>query len=88
MSTLAPPSTDGLPPYLSVEQAAELLHQTPRSIHERTRLRQIPMRKMRGSRRILVPRDELLRFMNGSELEVLEKPDGTVVVRPVTEASS
>jgi excisionase family DNA binding protein len=69
--------------YLTIEQAAEELHCTPRSVHERTRLRAIPMRKIAGTRRVLIPRDELVAFMDGAELEVVEKPDGSVIVRPV-----
>jgi excisionase family DNA binding protein len=81
MATVAS-HADGLKPYLTVEQAAELLHQSPRSIHERTRLRAIPMRKLRGTRRVLIPRDELFEFMGGADLEVVEKADGSVIVRP------
>lgn len=67
--------------YLSIEQAAEMLHCTPRSVHERTRLRAIPMRKVAGTRRVLIPRDELTAWLDGAELETIEKPDGSVIVR-------
>lgn len=81
MASVAPQAADSLPVFLTVEQAADLLHQTPRSVHERTRLRAIPMRKLKGTRRVLIPRDELFEFMGGADLEVVKKDDGSVIVR-------
>ena len=75
-------------PYLTVEEAADLLNVSPRSVHERTRLRALPLRKMPGQRKILIPREELLAWIDGAELEVVEKDNGTVVVRPAFPAST
>lgn len=69
-------------PYLTVKEAADLLRVTPRAIHERTSHRSIPMRKLAATRKILFVASELLAWVDGAELETLEKPDGTVIVRP------
>jgi hypothetical protein len=71
--------------FLTIEEAAELLRLSPRAIHERTRPgnRSIPMRKMRGTRKLLFVRDELIAYMDGAELETIEKRDGSIIVKPL-----
>lgn len=86
MASVAPEAAAlPLPTYLKVEEVAALLHQSPRSIHERTSNRSIPMRKMRGTRRVLIPSAELIEWLDGSALEVVEA-GGNVIVRPVASA--
>lgn len=71
--------------FLTVDEAADVLRLSVRAIHERTRPgnRSIPMRKMAGTRKLLFVADELRDFMDGADLETIEKADGTVIVRPV-----
>ena len=69
--------------YLVVKEAADLLRTTVRAVHERTRTKSIPMRKMAATRKLLFVRSELVAFMDGAELEVTEKADGSVIVKPV-----
>ena len=71
------------PAYLTVEEAAELLRRSPRSIHELTRLRRIPHRRLPGMRRLLFLEDELKAWVDGCELEVRNLADGSRVVRPM-----
>jgi hypothetical protein len=73
--------------FLVIDEAAELLRMSVRAVHERTRTRSIPMRKLSAARKILFVRDELLAFMDGAELQVTETPDGSVIVRPVALAA-
>jgi hypothetical protein len=40
------------------------------------------MRKLATTRKILFVREELLAYMDGADLETLEKADGSVIVRP------
>jgi predicted DNA-binding transcriptional regulator AlpA len=70
-------------PFLDVAGAAELLGWSRRSVHERTRTRSIPMRRIAGSRRCLFLESEILAWVDGAELTVSETADGGVVVRPV-----
>jgi hypothetical protein len=68
--------------YLVIEEAADLLRMSVRAVHERTRTKSIPMRKMAATRKLLFVRDELVAFMDGAELEVTEKSDGSIIVKP------
>ena len=69
--------------YLVIKEAADLLRMSVRAVHERTRTKSIPMRKMAATRKLLFVRAELIDFMNGAELETIEKVDGSVIVRPI-----
>jgi excisionase family DNA binding protein len=71
------------PDYLTVEEAAELLRRSPRSVHELTRSRKIPHRRLVGMRRLLFLADELEAWADGAELETIELADGSRVVRPI-----
>ncbi len=71
--------------FLTVEEAAELLRCSTRSVHERTRLRELPCRRLPGTRRVLFRRDELEAWVESGgavELEVVEGDRGGFVVRP------
>ncbi len=70
-------------PYLLVEDVCERLHVRPRTVHEWTRLLEIPHRKLPGSRRCLFLADELEAWEAGARLEVVELPRGGRVVKPV-----
>jgi hypothetical protein len=72
--------------YLVVEEAADLLRMSVRALHERTRHRTVPMRKLANSRKLLFVESELHDFMNGAELEVVEKADGSILVKPIAQA--
>jgi hypothetical protein len=71
-------------PYLVVEDVAERLRCSTRSVHELTRLCTIPHRKLPGSRRCLFLEVELEAWEAGAPLEALELERGGRVVRPVT----
>jgi excisionase family DNA binding protein len=71
------------PQYLTVEEAAELLRRSPRSVHELTRSRRIPHRRLPGMRRLLFLADELEAWCDGCQLDVAEYEDGSRVVRPM-----
>lgn len=69
-------------PYLLVEDVAERLHCSTRTVHELTRTLAIPHRRLPGGRRCLFRPDELEAWENGAALEVVEQPRGGRVVRP------
>lgn len=71
------------PPFLLVEQVAELLGCSQRTVHELARTGRIPHRRLPGLRRLLFAKDELVAWVEngGGELEVVETPRGGRVVR-------
>ena len=69
-------------PYLLVEDVAERLRCSTRTVHELTRTKSIPHRRLPGSRRCLFRSDELEAWERGSPLEVTELPRGGRVVIP------
>jgi excisionase family DNA binding protein len=85
MHIVSPP---GVSPYLTVEQVAERLHISRRAVHERTRLCEIPHRRITGTRRCLFLASELDAWVNGAALEVVETADGSRVVRPKIKAAA
>jgi predicted DNA-binding transcriptional regulator AlpA len=75
---------------LHVEDVAALLGSSTRSVHELTRLRRIPCRRIAGTRRVLFVEEEVLAWVDaagGMPLEVLE-PNGGLVVRPAPAAGA
>jgi excisionase family DNA binding protein len=68
--------------YLVVEEVADRLRCSTRTIHELTRTNAIPHRRLPGSRRCLFRVDELEAWENGSPLEVVELAGGGRVVAP------
>jgi len=68
--------------YLVVEDVAERLHCSTRTVHELTRTSSIPHRRLPGSRRCLFRTDELEAWEDGALLEVHELPGGGRVVTP------
>jgi hypothetical protein len=70
-------------PYLLVEDVAERLHCSTRTVHERTRLSEIPHRRLPGSRRCLFLEVDLAAWENGAPLELVELPRGGRIVKPV-----
>ena len=69
-------------PYLTVEQVAERLHASVRTVRERTRLGQIPHRKLPGQRRCLFLPHELDAWLDGAPLHTTELAGGGRIVRP------
>ena len=69
-------------PFLSVPEVAERLRCSRRTIHELTRGRKIPHRKLPGRRRCLFRPDELEAWENGAQLHVTELPRGGHVSPP------
>jgi excisionase family DNA binding protein len=63
--------------YLTVEEAAKLANTSARSIHGLTRVNAIPLRRLPGMRRLLIPEAEFRAWIDGAALEVLD--DGRVV---------
>jgi excisionase family DNA binding protein len=68
--------------YLLVEEVARLLRCSTRSVHELTRAREIPHRRLPGTRRCLFTAADLAAWMDGAQLEVVELPKDGRVVRP------
>jgi len=71
-------------PYLLVEDVAERLRCSARTIHELTRTGAIPHRRLPGGRRCLFLLPELEAWEAGATLETRELPRGGRVVRPQT----
>lgn len=69
-------------PYLKVEDVAELLGCSVRTVHERARLSEIPHRKPPGARRLLFLEPELRAWLDGTPLESVALARGGRVVRP------
>ena len=69
-------------PYLLVEDVAERLRCSVRSVHELTRTSGIPHRRLPGSRRCLFLVAELEAWEGGAALEVVETAQGGRVVKP------
>jgi excisionase family DNA binding protein len=67
--------------YLTVEEAAEVVKCSVRTIHEHARRAQIPHRRIGGTRRLLFVEDELHAWVDGAELELVRTPNGGRVVR-------
>lgn len=75
--------TASLPRYLTIAEAAQVTRRSRRAIHELTRRGAIPLRKLPRSSRIVIPADELVAWMDGAPLEVVDGADGSRVVRAV-----
>jgi excisionase family DNA binding protein len=79
-------SSENIPvlgPFLIAEEVAIRLRCSLRTVHELTRTRRIPHRKLPGSRRCLFRVEELVAWESGTDLDVQELPRGGRVVRPV-----
>jgi excisionase family DNA binding protein len=77
--------------FLLVEDVAGLLGLSVRSVHELTRQRRIPCRRIPGTRRVLFDEDELRAWVDeggAGALEVIEGRDGGLVVRPREQVQS
>jgi excisionase family DNA binding protein len=74
--------------FLTVEQVAELLHMSKRTVHELTRTCAIPHRRIGGTRRCLFVRDELDAWLDGATIETRDAPNGGRIVRPVPTTST
>lgn len=85
---MAAPRDSTPAPFLVTEEVAARRRCSVRTIHELTRARAIPHRKLPGSRRCLFREDELVAWEDGADLEVLELPGGGRVVRPVPSADA
>jgi excisionase family DNA binding protein len=73
---------------LTVEQVADLIGCSVRTIHEYTRREcGIPHRVLPHGRRILFEREALNAWMDGAELERIELLGGGRIVRPVESVS-
>lgn len=68
--------------YLQVEDVAERLHCSRRTVHELTRTLAIPHRRLPGCRRCLFRENELDAWESGAPLEVTELPRGGRLVVP------
>jgi len=77
-----PRASGAASPYLRVEDVAELLGCSVRTVHERARLRELPHRRPSGSRRLLFLEHEIRAWLDGVPLEVRELAGGGRVVRP------
>jgi excisionase family DNA binding protein len=62
--------------FLTTEQAAEVLHCSIRTVQALVARDAVPYRKIAGTRRVLIPSDELEAALAGAPLERVELPDG------------
>jgi excisionase family DNA binding protein len=72
--------------YRTVEEAAEILRVSTRTVHGLTGRRAIPCRRLPGTRRVLFRDGELEAWIESGgtiELEVVEGDRGGFAVRPV-----
>jgi excisionase family DNA binding protein len=69
-------------PHMTAKQVADWLHCSIRTVHERTRLGEIPFWKPSGGRRCLFLEEELAAWRNGAALEDVSLPRGGRRVRP------
>jgi excisionase family DNA binding protein len=83
VDTMSTPRNLTPSPFLVAEEVAARLRCSLRSIHELTRAKAIPHRKLPGARRCLFREDELIAWEDGADLEVVVLPHGGRVVRPV-----
>jgi excisionase family DNA binding protein len=75
-------------PLLHVEAVAELLGLSVRTVHELTRKREIPFRRIPGTRRCLFVKEEVIAWVDAGgtlPLQVVEGERGAVVVRLASE---
>jgi hypothetical protein len=79
--TLGKDETRSGSPYLLSAEVAARYRLSLRSVHEMTRRRRIPFRRLAGSRRCLFHLDDLRAWENGAPLEVVELAGG-LLVRP------
>lgn len=71
--------------FLTVEQTADVLHCSIRTVQSLIAKGSIPSRRLAGMRRVLVPADELEAALAGAPLEVVPLPRGGRLVRVVAE---
>ncbi len=71
---------------LTVEQTAERLHCSRRTVQALIAKGSIPSRRIAGMRRVLVPADELEAALDGAELETVTTANGGRIVRPRSDA--
>jgi hypothetical protein len=69
--------------FVGVEDAAAMLHLSPRQLREHARRAQVPHRRPAGTRRLLFSEEEIVAWTDGAALEVVETPGGGRVVRPI-----
>lgn len=69
-------------PYLLVEDVAIRLRCSTFTIHELTRTRRVPHRRLPGARRCLFLLDDLERWEAGATLNVQNLEDGGRIVTP------
>jgi excisionase family DNA binding protein len=67
--------------FLTTREVAVRLRCSTRTVHELTRLRLIPHRRLAGLRRCLFLEDELAAWEDGASVEAVELPQGGRVVR-------
>lgn len=70
--------------WLTAQQAADHVGLSLRAFHARTATRSVPLIRQPGTRRMLFDRDQLDAWLEGADLEVVEKPNGTVLVKAVS----
>jgi predicted DNA-binding transcriptional regulator AlpA len=70
-------------PFTDVAGVCELTGWSRRQVHEKTRRRAMPMRIVPGVRKVLFIEAEVIHWItDGCELQVIERADGGVIVRP------
>jgi excisionase family DNA binding protein len=76
------PGAGGMSRFLTVEEVAERLRCSTRTVHGRAARGEIPVRKLPGVRRLLFDEADLDAWAGGAELEVVDLRAGGRVVRP------
>jgi excisionase family DNA binding protein len=68
--------------FLTVDDVAERLCCSVRTVHARVARSEIPFRRLPGCRRLLFDEDDIAAWANGAELEGIELRGGGQIVRP------
>lgn len=68
--------------FLLVEDVAETLGVAVSTVHEWAARNQMPCRRLPGRRRLFIPREDFLAWMDGAELDVKHLAGGGRVVKP------
>jgi excisionase family DNA binding protein len=75
------------PGWLTVEEAAEYVGLSPRSLSDLSRVRAVPHRRIPRTRQLRFRADELDQWLDGCRLVSEDLDGGGRVVRPITEVS-
>lgn len=74
--------------YLTCDEAAEHVRLSSRQLKAKAMLRQVPHRRLPGSRKLLFSEAELAAWLDGAPLETVELGGYGRIVRPVEQVTA